>query len=204
MELEEMQAVWTQMSDQIEKQKKLTDKMIIMMTQEKYRNKLNKIAYPETIGAVGCYAMAILILVNIGKLDNWYNLLSGLICLSVLIVLPIFSLGMINRIRNIDIGANNYKETLLEYAKQKKRFQKSMKWSYYLGFVLMFTILPVTTKIIRGKDLFEGVNSVWPLAIAIPMAIIFFVVFSKWAMRCYNNNINSAENLIKDIENTAS
>lgn len=204
MELEEMQAVWTQMSDKIEKQKKLTDKMIIMMTQEKYRNKLNKIAYPETIGAVICYAIVVLILVNITKLDNWYSLLCGVICILVLSVLPILSLKTIHRIKNIDIVANSYKDTLLEYAKQKKSFQKSMKLGYYLGFVLMFAIMPVTTKIIKGKDLFENTKSIWPFAIAIPLAIVFFIYFSKWAIRCYNNNINSAESLIKDIESNMS
>ncbi|GAA4271639.1 hypothetical protein U6A24_13720 [Aquimarina gracilis] len=204
MELEEMQEFWAQMSNKIEKQKKLTDKMIIMMTQEKYHRKLNKIAYPETIGAVMCYAVALLILINIGKLDNWYSLLCGVLCLLVLIVLPVLSLGMIHRIKNIDIAGNSYKDTLLEYAKRKRRFQKSMKWSYYLGFVLMFAIMPVTTKIIKGKDLFEGTKSIWPFAVAIPLAILFFVYFSKWAIKCYNNNINSAENLIKDIENNKS
>ncbi len=200
MELEEMQSVWSELSDQLEKQKKLTDKMIIMMTQEKYRKKINKVAYPETIGAIICYSAVAVILFNIQKLDTWYNLLAGVLCVLILIILPMVSLKFLYGIRNIDIANNSFKETLLNYAKRKKRFQKSMKWSYYLGFILMFAIMPVTAKIVNDKDVFLGVNSTWTLVTAIPLAILFFIVFSKWTMKWYSKNVNSAESLIKDLE----
>ncbi len=200
MELEEMQAVWSQMSDQIEKQKKLTDKMIIMMTQEQYRKKLNKIAYPEIIGAVICYSVAILILFNLEKLDNWYSLVSGLISVVALLVLPVLSLKWISKMRNINISGNSYKETLIEYTKGKQRFKKSMRLGYYLGFVLMFVIMPVSSKIIKGKDLFTETKSIWPIVIAIPLAIIFFFVFTKWVYKSYTGSMNSAEVLIKELE----
>lgn len=200
MELEEMQSVWSELSDQLEKQKKLTDKMIIMMTQEKYRKKINKVAYPETIGAIICYSAVAVILFNIQKLDTWYNLLAGVLCVLILIILPMVSLKFLYGIRNIDIANNSFKETLLNYAKRKKRFQKSMKWSYYLGFILMFAIMPVTAKIVNDKDIFLGVNSTWTLVTAIPLAILFFIVFSKWTMKWYSKNVNSAESLIKDLE----
>ncbi len=200
MELEEMQAVWTQMSDKIEKQKKLTDKMIIMMTQEKYKNRINRIAIPEILGAIICFGSAILILSNFDRLDTWYNLLSGIVSLLVLIILPVLSLSAINRMRNINIATNNYKETLLTYAKEKKRFENITKWGYYLGFILMFAILPVTTKILNNKDMFSGAKSFWPLAISIPVAIVFFMLFTRWVIKCYRNNINSAESLIKELE----
>ncbi|WP_074406289.1 MULTISPECIES: hypothetical protein [Aquimarina] len=200
MELEEMQTVWSQMSDQIEKQKKLTDKMIIMMTQEQYRQKLNKIAYPEMIGAIICYGTAILILINVNKLDNWYTLLSGIVSTVILLVLPVLSLRSIYQMRKVNIAVNSYKETLLEYSKGKKRFQTVTKIGLYLGFFLMFAIMPVATKILNNKDLFSGTKSIWPLVISIPIAIIVFITFSRWVARCYNNNMNSAEALFKELE----
>ncbi|WP_109300858.1 hypothetical protein [Aquimarina sp. AU474] len=202
MELEEMQSIWSELSGQLEKQKKLTDKMIIMMTQDKFRSKINKIAYPEIIGTFVCFGAAILIIVNFNKLDNWYTLLSGIVTLFILIILPVLSLTSINRMRKVEIATSNYKETLLNYAKGKKQFQTVTKWGYYLGFILMFAIMPVTTKILNNKDLFSETKRVWPFAIAIPLAIVFFIVFSKWVMKFYNNNINSAESLIKELEDT--
>ncbi len=200
MELEEMQAVWSQMSDQIEKQKKITDKMIMMMTQEQYRKKLNKIAYPEIIGAVICYSVAIIILFNLEKLDNWYTLLSGLISVVTLLILPILSLKWISKMRNINISGNSYKETLIEYTKGKKRFKKTMKLGYYLGFVLMFMIIPVSSKLINGKDFFAETKSIWPMVISIPLAIVFFFIFTRWVYKSYITSMNSAEVLIKELE----
>ncbi len=202
MELEEMQSIWSELSGQLEKQKKLTDKMIIMMTQDKFRSKINKIAYPELLGTIICFGSAILILMNLNKLDNWYNMISGIVSLLILIILPILSLTSINRMRKVEIATNNYKETLLSYAKRKKQFQTVTKWGYYLGFILMFTIMPITTKILNNKDLFSETKRVWPFLIAIPLAIVFFIVFSKWVMKFYNKNINSAESLIKELEDT--
>ncbi len=200
MELEEMQAVWSQMSDHIEKQKKLTDKMIIMMTKEQYRKKINKVAYPEMIGAIICFGAAILILINFKRLDNWYTLLSGSISLVILIILPVLSLRALYKMQNIRIGNNNYKETIIEYNRSKKEFQLVTKLGFYLGFILMFVIMPVATKILNNKDLFTTTKSIWPIVICIPLVIIFFIVFARWVGKCYMNTINSAETLFKELE----
>ena len=78
MELEELRNEWQEMSKEIEKQKILTDKLIIDMTEKKYKNKLKSISIPETIGTVICFAAAIYIFINFSLLDTWYMQLSGL------------------------------------------------------------------------------------------------------------------------------
>ncbi|AXT49782.1 hypothetical protein D1818_02710 [Aquimarina sp. BL5] len=200
MELEEMKEVWSEISGQLEKQKKLTDKMIIMMTQEQYRKKWNKIAYPEILGTIICFGMALLIFFNISKLETWYNLLFGISSAIILLVLPILSLRSINKMSGINFYKNSYKDTLIKYTKNKKQFQSLQKISYYLSFLLIFLILPVTSKIMDGKDLFTSINNIWPLIIFIPIGITFFVFFTKWVKKCYSNNINEAENILKDLQ----
>ncbi|MFD2562411.1 hypothetical protein [Aquimarina rubra] len=200
MELEEMQTVWSEISGQLEKQKKLTDKMIIMMTQEQYRKKWNKIAYPEIFGTIICFSMAILIFANISTLETWYNIILGISSAVILLVLPVLSLRSINKMSGIDFYTNSYKDTLIKYTKSKKQFQSLQKISYYLSFLLIFLILPVTSKIIGGKDMFTGVKNIWPLIIFIPLGITFFVFFTKWVKKCYGKNINEAENILKDLQ----
>ncbi|MDH7445569.1 hypothetical protein [Aquimarina sp. 2201CG14-23] len=200
MELEEMQSVWSEISGQLEKQKKLTDKMIIMMTQEQYRKKWNKIAYPEIFGSIICFSVALLIFINIDKLETWYNILFGLASASILITLPILSLRSINKMSGINFSNNSYKDTLIQYTKNKKQFQSLQKVAYYLSFILIFLILPVTSKIMGGKDMFTGIKNLWALIIFIPIGILFFVFFTKWVRKCYGNNINEAENILKDLQ----
>jgi len=200
MEIDEMKTVWAEIGGQLEKQKKLTDKMIMMMTQEQYRKKWNKIAYPEIFGTIICFGMAIFILINIEKLETWYNVLFGISSAIIMLVLPIISLRSIKKMSSINFYKNSYKDTLITYAKGKKQFQSLQKIAYYLGFALIFFILPVTTKIMNGKDIFIGAENSWPLFIFIPLAIIFFVFFTKWVKKCYGKNINEAENILKDLQ----
>ena len=59
MEIEELQSVWSEMSAQLEKQKKLTNELIMEMTQNRYSTKFDKLTFYETIGAVISFVMAI-------------------------------------------------------------------------------------------------------------------------------------------------
>jgi len=52
MEIEEIKALWSEMSDQLEQQKKLTNEIIMSMTQERYSNKFRTISKYETIHMV--------------------------------------------------------------------------------------------------------------------------------------------------------
>ena len=72
MELEEIQATWAQMGRELEKQKRLTNEIIVQMTQQRYSGRFDRISTYETIGAALCFAVVVLILANFGKLDTWY------------------------------------------------------------------------------------------------------------------------------------
>ena len=57
MELKEMQTIWSQMSDQLENKKILTNKLIMEMTRERYKNKIGIISKYEGIGAAVCFVI---------------------------------------------------------------------------------------------------------------------------------------------------
>ena len=147
MELEEIQATWAQMSDQLEQQKRLTDKIILQMTQQRYRAKFSKISIYESIGAAICYAMAFYILLHFGKLDTLYLVLSGIYTLLFLVVLPFLVLRSLMNIQGINVANSNYKETLVSFTKAKNRLLWLQRLGIYLNFLLLFSILPVL-----GKD----------------------------------------------------
>ena len=138
-----MKGLWKNMSEELDRQKLLTDKMVVEMTQQKYREKLSQISLPETVGTFICSAMAAYALFNFGKLDTWYLVLCGVISISFCLILPILSLRSIHKLKQIDLGNNSYKESLIRYAKEKDRFVKIQKAGYYLGFVFSLAVLPV-------------------------------------------------------------
>ena len=160
MELDELRSEWQEMSNEIKKQKILTDKLIIDMTQERFNNRLKSISIPETIGTVVCFGVAILILLNFSKLNTWYLQLSGIFSILFYIVLPILSLKTIYGMKRINISQGNYRETLEQFAKNKMQFIRVQKWSYYLSFILVIVCLPVASKLMNGTDIFLE-SAVW-------------------------------------------
>lgn len=197
MEIEELQTVWSEMSDQLEKQKKLTNELIMEMTQDRYRNKFDKITFYETIGAVICFAMAIYLLVNINKLDTWYLLSCGIFTIAFLIILPIITLGLLGKIKRINILKNSFKETIVRYTKARNQLLLMQRIGIYLSFILVFTCLPVFSKIMKNKDLFLHTRA-W--LIYLPIMAIFLFFFTRWGYKCYKNITNSAENILKQLE----
>lgn len=197
MELEEMKGLWENMSEELDRQKLLTDKMVLEMTRQKYRDKLGQISLPETVGTIICFAMAAYALFNFEKLDTWYLALCGFISIAFCLVLPILSLRSIARMKKIDFGKYSYRESLIQYAKEKDRFIKVQKAGYYLGFVFSLAVLPVAGKLMRGKDLFLDAKLwIW----YIPLALIFHFLFSKWVWKHYSSIAKGAQNLLKELK----
>ena len=197
MDLEEIQTIWSEMSDQLEQQKKLTNELIMKMTQDRYSNKFDKITFYETIGAVICFLAAIYFLVNIHKLDTWYLLACGIFTVAFLIVLPIITLGLLGKIKRMNIVKNSFKETIVGYTKAKNQLLLMQRVGIYLSFVLMFTCLPAFSKIMNNKDLFLQ-SKIW--LIYLPLMAIFLFFFARWGYKCYKNITNSAENILKELE----
>jgi hypothetical protein len=195
MELEEMKAIWGEMSVEIENQKKLTDSLIIKMTQVNYRSKIGKVTVPETIGSLVCVATALFIFINFQQLGTWYLQVCGVVSAVISLLLAVLSLRAANTLSSINILNNNFKQSLSDYSKGKIQFVFVKKLSFYLGAVLMLTILPVMCKLIDGVDLFK-VTRLWLwYAVAFP----FFRWFTTWVFKSYKKTIQGAENILKEL-----
>jgi len=202
MELEEMQATWSQMSDRLDNQKKLTDKLIMKMTKERYKNKIGILSKYEGMGAVICFIAAILLILRFSELNTWYLLASGIFTVCYLIVLPVVVLRSINSMKNIDLTNNTYKETLIAYAKKKKRFLLTQKVGIYLNFILLAVSLPVVVKVFKGKDIF--ITNINLMYWYIPIMTVFLILFSIWGYGKYKKVTASATYIMEELEDTTS
>lgn len=196
MELEEMKTLWGNMSQELDRQKLLTDQLVVEMTQKKFKDTLSGISLPETVGTFICFAMAIFGIVNFAKLDTWYLILCGIISIGFCIILPLFSMNSILRMKKIDLSKLSYKDSLKQYATEKNRFVKIQKVSYYLGFIFSLAVLPVAGKLMKDKDLLlESKLWIW----YVPLAIGFHFLFSKWVYKYYSKVTKGAQNLLNDL-----
>jgi hypothetical protein len=199
MDIDELQTTWTQMSEELEKQKRLTNKIILKMTKQEYKSRLDKITIPEILGTLVSYAAAIFILFNFNAFDTVLLKICGFITLVILIILPYLSWKYLKRMRNLDIANISYKDGIVAFTKSKRQFLKLLRVSAYLGFVLMLIIIPVTTKLFDGEDIFApGQDNSWLWFL--PLGIGFYYFFTKKVIRNYSNNINKARDLLKELE----
>jgi hypothetical protein len=198
MELEEMQTLWSELSSKVDQQHTLTDKIILTMTQERYKNKFQKVKTYETIATFIAAALAIAVLLNLGKLDTWYLLSCGIFTAAHLLLLPQLVLASLNRITNISISNKNYKETILAFAKAKQWLLLVQRLAVFLNFILMLATVPVAIKLIDNKDIFEQRNSIWLWMI--PVMLLILLALSAWVYKCYKRNTNAAELLIKELD----
>lgn len=199
MELDEMQALWSDMTNQLDHQKKLTDKIIMDMTQEKYSNKFRTITTIETIGAIVCFVIGIYIFVNFNSLDTWYLMACGVISIIFLFGLPIMALKSLRNVRNVNILDKNYKEVLIQYTKAKNQLMSIQKVAVFASFIVMIATAGVFAKLWSNKDFFLVERNIWEYLLILP-AFVFVSFISYWGYKRYRNITNSAENLLKELD----
>lgn len=198
MDLEELQLAWTQMSEQLENQKKLTDKIILQMTQDKYKNKFNKITIFESFGAILCFVAALYVIVNFYKLDTWYLIACGIFTLLFYLVMPVLVLRSLFKIKHMNIISTTYSETLIRYTKEKNRLLLLQKIGIVASLVMVFTVAVVFAKIVSDKDFFLVERSLGNyVAIVLSIVLIFFV--ARWGYNGYKKVTQSAEDILKQL-----
>ena len=197
MNVEDLQAIWTEMSEELEKQKKLTHEIIMQMTQQRYKSQLQKISNYEGMGAVLCFIIGIGLLVNLNRLDTWYELMCGIFTVVFLLVYPFLSLGSIRAMKRININEGKYADILKAFTKARNNFLLVQRIGIGLGFVLIVTVLPVATRIIKGEDIFQA-TGVWIWYT--PFMLVLAILISRWGYRHYKRITKSAGNILRELE----
>ncbi|MBN3518463.1 hypothetical protein JYB62_00490 [Algoriphagus lutimaris] len=197
MELEEMQSLWADLSQKIEKQDKIQKELLMEITKQKFRNKLNGIRLPEIIGSIICYGYAIYFMIRFSELELWYNQLFALLTIAIMIVLPTASLASIKAMRSVKIHGDAPAEMLDKFAKSKIRFWKVQKYGMVLGAVLLITIMPPINEL-QGTSEMMSRPIFWMLYI--PGGLLFMVLFSRWVYNRYKRVILASENMLTELE----
>ncbi len=195
MQLDDMKTIWAKMAIDLEQQKKLTESLVIKVTQSGYKSAINKVRIPEMAGAAVCLACVFYIAVNVNLLTTWYLMACGIIAVVILLAMPLLSLLAIKKFNTISVANNNYKQLLVLYAMAKKRFLAAQRLSFYLGPLLFIAILPVMVKLMGGNDFFKS-NNAWMVYVLFPA---FFYPFAKWVFKRYKNALEHGENILHEL-----
>ncbi len=197
MEFDEMKSLWEDLNQKVDQQKVLTDQLILDMTKERYEIRMRSISVPETLSAFICFAAVIYLISNFNELDVWYLQLTGVLTIVACLLLPILSLKSIQKLKAIDISKSTYKASLLNYAKEKTRFMRLQRISFYTSFIVLILTVISFGKIIKGIDVFTMTEKLnW----LVPSGIGILYIFSQWVLKKYKKATDAANAILKELE----
>lgn len=197
MELDEMKSLWADLSLQMEKQDKIQKEILLQITKQKFRNKMNGIRIPEILGSLVCVGYAMYFLSRFGDFELWYNQVFALIAILLMIALPAASLTAVKGMRNIRIDLEAPAKLLEKFSQSKIRFWKVQRYGMIFGAILMISILPPLVEL-NGSE--EIVNKPWFWGVYVPGGLIFMVLFSRWVLKKYRRVMDSSERMLKELE----
>jgi len=201
MELDEMKDVWQQMSQKLDHQKKLTDKLIFQMSKDRYKNKLNNILIYESIGTLFCFAIVTLTALNFHKLETWYLELAGVITIILYVVSPLISVVTVYRLKEIKIEPEQLNKMMNRFYVKKKQFILGQKMNIIIGLSMILSALPVAIKVFDNEDIFYSISNFgFKHFIFLALLLSLGVLFASWAFRGYLGMIRSAESILKEID----
>jgi hypothetical protein len=196
MELNDLKNTWDSQNNNTEQQN-LTFKIIDEMTQEKYKSKIKKIAYPEMIGSLICLAAAVFIGISFHKLDTAFLQGVGILSIGLLLILSVISFLSLKQLTMAGDLNRPYAEALKAFAIKKLKFYKLQKVNITLSYLLLVTVIILLSKLVSGRDITDN-KYFWIFSFT--LGYIFLLFFSRFVSKFYKNTIRQTEELLKELQ----
>ncbi len=197
MELDEMKSLWADLSLQVEKQDKIQKELLLQITKQKFRSKMNAVNIPEIIGSLVCVGYAMYFLARFSDFEIWYNQVFALVNIFIMIVLPVASLSAIKGMRGLRLDSESQVSILDKFTKSKIRFWKVQRYGMVFGGVIMITILPPLAEL-NGS--IEKIQNPIFWMIYIPAGLVFMYLFTRFVYKKYKGTIEASEKMLRQID----
>lgn len=197
MELEQMKAIWSDMSTRLDRQQEVTDQLILKMAHEKSSSRLGRIIIAESLGIVFTAILLILLVSRFDQLNNWLTITGGIV--TILIFLLSIAMGgrIIQQATKINLVTQTYQQNLANFTALKKTLGFYKRLSIIINIIMPFFLLPVVFQLLLDKDLLQDFASYgWALLLTgliTPVALYFII-------RYYRRNMAQVSKAIRETE----
>lgn len=197
MELEEMKKMWTEFSEQLAQQQRITKDIVLQMTHERSSSRLNNIVVAEKTGVVITLGMLVYLLYKFPMLTGWLSITGGVFTALILFVSLILGLRIILLAGRINVSQNSVRQTLEDFGALRKQLHIYKRISIPVYILMPFFLIPVVTQIMHDKTLTIDSSQFWygVGASAIIMPIAWYLIYLF-----YSRNIRKVKALFKDLE----
>lgn len=191
-----MKSVWSDLTQELEEQKKLTRDLILKMTQEKSSSRLGRIIKAEGLGITITGVFMIYLAFNFSRLQHWTGIVGG-IGLFIILALGIhFAIRIIVHARSIDLLNNSYTEVIKRFDNFKKLLRTYKKLSIWTSGLSALFVMPVMTELFLDKNLLEieGLIKVLIISLFLVPIVLYGVT------RFYKSNVSAVSKALKDVD----
>ncbi len=197
MDLDEMKLAWSKMSDQLDKQKKLTSDIILRMTQEKSTSRLRRIILMESFGVIMTTIVLLIVVANFNRLENWAEVTGGIGTLLILTFAIIFGIRLIRQAQGINLFKHSFKETLNRFNAFTKLLGFYKRISIIINAASPIFMFPLAFGMFTDIDLLEdptaGLYGLIGAAVFVPLVLYLIIRF-------YKSNISAVRSSFNDYK----
>ncbi|MCB0634363.1 MAG: hypothetical protein R2824_18980 [Saprospiraceae bacterium] len=196
-EFDQLKAIWSEMSNKLDQQKKLTDQLILQMAHEKSSSRLHRIITMESVGVIAVVIFLFILLSRFHYLSNWLQIGGGILSILTFLISLIIGIRIIVQARKIDLIRNSYQQNINYFYNLKKTLRFYKRLSIVLNILLPFFLIPVVFKLFLNKDLLTDPasfgNALLSFALIIPLALYLIIRF-------YRRQISQVKEAINEID----
>lgn len=158
--------------------------------------RMDMIRLSEVLGLTVAYILAAGIIYYFNELDNWYLQLSGIILLLYFLIMPLYTISVVRKMRKPDLMQSNYKEVLEHFYGTRSKLKWAEKITFIANPFLFVSSTIVITKIYAGLDVFT-LNLGLPVIIFIVVVFIGTIWFNMWTFRKREKLLQSVTQLLE-------
>lgn len=197
MDLDEMKAVWSDLGDQLEKQKQLTQEVILKMTQEKSSSRLGRIIWMESIGITISVIFQVYLALNFHRLNDWLSITGGIVMTMIILTGIVFGSAIIRKARKINVIENTYSEVIRQFDEFRAMLRTYKKLGIWTNIIGPFMIIPVVYTLILDKNILDDLPGLGAgiLATAIVVPVILYLI-----IKFYSRNVSAVKKALNDID----
>lgn len=151
----------------------------------------------EWIGFIVAYAIAAVILAHFGEFITWYLWISGAILLIYLLIMPLYTMSVIRKMRKPDLIHATYKELLEHFYQAQRKLKLAERVTFIANPFLFVSSMILLTRIFARLDVFTLPFKL-PLVLFIIAAFIGATLFNLWAFKKRNKQLQSVAQLLQE------
>ncbi|MCE7990388.1 MAG: hypothetical protein HEP71_00355 [Roseivirga sp.] len=197
MDLDEMKAVWSDLGDQLEKQKKLNQDLIMKMTQEKSSSRLGRIIRMELFGITVSGIILVYLIANFAQLTNWPALAGGIGMAIILGIAIVFGAKIILKARKIDLIKNTYNTVIDRFNEFRAMLKFYKKLSIWTNAFSIICVIPVTYTLFLKENILDNLEGA---GISLLMGFVLAPIVLYLTIRFYSRNMSQVKKALNDID----